>query len=268
MPTPQTPDDFDHAYQHACQLFQAGKLQEAIDAFARAAQLRPEDFRPHEMTACCLGNLGRWQESLAAFDRAGQLGHDCPSCWYNRSIALCNLRRAPDALRALERSLELNPDNLAAWYDRGLILGMGYGRAQGEMEPFDGRHEQAVAAFDRVLAANPDHYGAWYCKAYVLYKISHSWQATQRLVGASGSSAMTHWRVSIAVAARKGGRPVRHSYRTAPGRSAAAARRRRRAARPQARSRFLRALGVARRGPAWWPARRRTRPARAGRWRA
>jgi tetratricopeptide (TPR) repeat protein len=176
------PASFEQAYDEACRLYQAQKLDDALAAFARAATLRPSDFRPWEMTACCLGNLGRWAESLEAFDRAGQLGHECAQCWYNRSIALCRLRRGAEALQALDRSLALDENNPGAWYDRGLILGMAHGRAEGESEPFDGRHEQAVASFDRVLELQPEHYGAWYCKAYTLYKISHSWMASQRLI--------------------------------------------------------------------------------------
>ena len=110
--------------------------------------------------------------------------HECNQCWYNRGFALARLAaRTPMRCHALYRSLELEPNNPAAWYERGLILGMAHGRAEGEMEPFDGRHEQAVVAFDRVLALQPDHYGAWYCKAYTLYKISHSWSAIQGLTG-------------------------------------------------------------------------------------
>jgi tetratricopeptide (TPR) repeat protein len=179
-------DPFERAYAEGCNLFNARQPEAALEAFSRAASLRPQDFRPWEMTACCLGGLARWEECVAAFERARQLGHECHQCWYNRSLALCQLRRGDQALQALERSLALEPNNPAAWYDRGLILGMAHGRAAGDMEPFDGRHEQAVAAFDRVLALQPDHYGAWYCKAFTLYKISHSWSAMQGLI-ATGS---------------------------------------------------------------------------------
>ncbi len=179
-----SPDPFERAYAEGCDLFNARQFEEAVAAFARAAVLRPADFRPWEMTGCCFGGLARWEECVAAFERSRSLGHECQHCWYNRSLALCRLHRAEEALRALDRSLELDPNNPAAWYDRGIILGMGHGRAPGEMEPFDGRHERAVAAFDRVLALQPDHYGAWYCKAYTLYKISHSWSAMQGLITA------------------------------------------------------------------------------------
>lgn len=176
------PDAFEEAYAEGLELFNARQFEAAVAAFARAAALNPKDFRPWEMTACSLGGLARWEECLAAFEKARQLGHECHQCWYNRSMALCQLRRADEALQALDRSLALKPDNAAAWYDRGLILGMARCRADGEIEPFDGRHEQAVAAFDRVLALQPDHYGAWYGKAYTLYKISHSWSAIQKLI--------------------------------------------------------------------------------------
>jgi hypothetical protein len=175
---------FERAYAEGCQLFQQGQCEAAIEAYNRAAILRPHDFRPWEMTACCLGALCRWEDCLAAFERARQLGHECNQCWYNRSLALCRLSRADEALQALDRSLALEPNNPAAWFDRGRILGLAYGRAAGELEPFDGRHERAVAAFDQVIALQPNHYGAWYCKAYTLYVISHSWSATQGLIAA------------------------------------------------------------------------------------
>ena len=82
---------------------------------------------------------------------------------------------------------------------------MAEGRAAGELEPFDGRHEQVVAAFDRVLALKPDHDGAWYCKACTLYKISHSGAAMQRLI-ASGTSPDI---LQQALACRRPGRGAR-----------------------------------------------------------
>ncbi len=188
-PAQTQPDSFDQLYAEGCRLFGRSQFAAAVAAFSRAAALRPGDFRPWEMTACALAGLGHWEECLAAFERARQLGHECHQCWYNRSIALCRLHRASDALDALDRSLALKPDNPAAWYDRGLILGMAHGRAPGEIEPFDGRHEQAVTAFDRVLGLQPGHYGAWYCKAYTLYKICHSWSAPQGLLGAGAAGA-------------------------------------------------------------------------------
>jgi tetratricopeptide (TPR) repeat protein len=177
-----TPDPFDAAYSEGMRLFKQQRYTDAIEAFARAAAHRPEDFRPHEMTACCHGSAGRWAECVEAFDRSQALGHECHQCRYNRGVALVRLRRADEALQSLDRSLELEPNNAAAWYERGLILGMHNGRGEGEIEPMDGRHEQAVLAFDRVIALEPDHYGAWYWKAYTLYKISHSSEATRGLV--------------------------------------------------------------------------------------
>ncbi len=178
------PDDFDQAYTEGWRLFNAGQLEGAIAAFARAAAIRPADYRPWEVTGCCLGGLSRWDESLAAFEKARQLGHECADCWFNRSIAMCQLHRAEEALQALDRSLSLEPNNVAAWHNKGMILGMAHGRAPGELELFDGRHERAVAAFDRVLVLEPEHCWAWHYKAYTLYKISHSWAAIQRLIAA------------------------------------------------------------------------------------
>jgi tetratricopeptide (TPR) repeat protein len=179
---PGTPDPFEVAYAEGSRLFEQCRFNDAIDAFARAAAHRPDDFRPWEMTACCHGSAERWTECVAAFDRSRALGHECEMCCFHRATALARLHRADEALASLDRSLELEPNNAAAWYQRGLILGMAHGRAPGELEFMDGRHEQAVVAFDRVIALQPDHYGAWYCKAYVLYKISQSWGATQGLV--------------------------------------------------------------------------------------
>jgi tetratricopeptide (TPR) repeat protein len=176
------PDPFDVAYAEGLRLFNQERYNEAIDAFARAASHHPDDFRPWEMTGCCHGSVGRWAECVAAFEQSQARGHECQMCCYNRGTALVRLERADDALASLDRSLELDPNNVAAWYERGLIHGMHNGRAKGELEKMDGRHEQAVVSFDRVIALQPDHYGAWYCKAYVLYKCSHSWGAIQGLI--------------------------------------------------------------------------------------
>ncbi|MBY0457938.1 MAG: tetratricopeptide repeat protein, partial [Gemmataceae bacterium] len=182
MSDTSTPDPFDAAYSEGARLFEQHRFNEAVEAFARAASHRPDDFRPWEMTACCHGSAGRWQQCADAFDRARQLGHECARCCYNRATALINLQRADEARQSLERAVELEPTDAAAWYELGLILGMGRGADPSRGEPFDGRHERAVVAFDRVLALQPDHYGAWYCKAYTLYKISHSLGATQGLI--------------------------------------------------------------------------------------
>ena len=95
---PATPDPFEAAYEEGSRLFEQGRLNDAIEAFARAAAHKPADFRPWEMTACCHGSAGRWAECLAAFDHSRALGHECHMCCFNRATALVNLQRADEAL--------------------------------------------------------------------------------------------------------------------------------------------------------------------------
>jgi tetratricopeptide (TPR) repeat protein len=208
--TPTTPDSFTAAYQEGSRLFNQQRYNDAIEAFARAASHRPDDFRPWEMTACCHGSVGRWAECVAAFDRSHALGHECQMCCYNRATALVHLQRADDALQSLNRAVELDSNNVAVWYERGLILGMRRGRRESEIEPMDGRHEQAVVSFDRVIALQPDHFGAWYCKAYVLYKCSHSWGATQGLIALGYPAKVHRTRADAAPRRSTGGRCSRN----------------------------------------------------------
>lgn len=181
---PEPPDEFKRAYGEGYRLFKEQKYDAATELFAQAAAIWPDNFMPWEMTGCCHGSAGRWAECVAAFEQSRQRGHECEFCWYNTATALRHLLRADDALHALDRALTLNPNHANAWYDRGLILGMAFGRRKDELEFMDGRHEKAVVAFDRAIALRPDAWATWYYKAYVLYKISQSSEATQGLVAA------------------------------------------------------------------------------------
>jgi TolB-like protein/Tfp pilus assembly protein PilF len=113
---------FDAHYLHACLCFQLGRIEESIELFRRAAEIRREDFQSALLLAQALRRLGRHDEARAA-------------------------RR--DGIGRAERHLELEPDDPRA-------LSIGAAELAYEDRP------RSLAWAQRALAAGPDDPGVWY----------------------------------------------------------------------------------------------------------
>jgi predicted TPR repeat methyltransferase len=164
---------FDSALGHA----QAGRLDEAIDSYRRALELRPDFFealanmgnllqrtrrrgeaieayrralalRPQEVNVLtalgtCELNEGRPQAAIGPLEEAVRLRPDYATALNALGVARGKTGDVAGAVGLLRRAAELRPDFVLAWSNLGEHLQMA------------GDDRAAIAAFDRALALDP-----------------------------------------------------------------------------------------------------------------
>jgi tetratricopeptide (TPR) repeat protein len=126
----------------------AGRPQEARDAMARAASLKPGNAESWYNLGLVEMDLQSLDAAVAAFDRALALQPN-PQTWHYRGLALQGLQRPAEALDSFERTLTLAPGALPSVF------------ARGEMLLQLGRNQEAITAFDQLLAQDPALVEAW-----------------------------------------------------------------------------------------------------------
>ncbi len=166
----------DAALVRAAELERAGRLGEAADVLAAAADADPRALAP---LGRCLLRLGRWRDAAAAYEAAlrveprnvdslanygvalaeqGALERAVEAytgalavapahaiAHYNLGNALRELRRYAEAIASYERALALQP----GWPEANANLGLACAAA--------GRIDDALAAYGRALERRPDH---------------------------------------------------------------------------------------------------------------
>ncbi|MGQ0797748.1 MAG: tetratricopeptide repeat protein [Methanobacteriota archaeon] len=150
-----------------------------------------------------LVKAGRYQEALVFFDRAARMGHRPSNAWTSKGVALKRLGRLDDALRAQEVAVRLDPHNEIAWcnlgdlhfrkedfgkalesYDKALEIRPRYaiawnnkGAALARMNRFD----QARDCHDRAVKLQPKYVVAWLNRGEVLARLGEREEAQRCL---------------------------------------------------------------------------------------
>ncbi len=156
----------------------AGKLDQAIAAFERAAQLHPKDCNILNDWGVCLAKQGKLDQAITLFRRALRNDAHWPAAHKNLIFALMQQRKPADAETAARSWIELEPDNIEAINQLGIVLAAGarlseaidcwnrslkldpthadtndnLGRALSELH----RHEEAIAPLQQAVAARPN----------------------------------------------------------------------------------------------------------------
>ena len=171
-----------------------GRLEQALEAFDKAVQLRPDAVmlwnnrgnvllaleRPADALQCfqqiltldphhwesinkialLLHHLGRFEEALKYFDLCNQRRPDHALTLQLRGHSLRSLKRFEAALLDTQRSYELNPSDVETCNSMGDILAQ-----------WPDRQEEALQWFDRALELRPDFILALVNKAHVLRQL-------------------------------------------------------------------------------------------------
>ena len=212
----------EHLSSHGIALQQQGRLEEALEAFDKALQLKPDDaglwthrgkvlvqlgrpadalqsfqhaldHDPHNWDAACQSGIlfyqsGRLVEALAQFDRCDQIQPNHAPTLYMRAVFLRDLGRFEEALADNRRANTLDPDNADTCNNIG-----------NDLHSLD-RDEEALQWFDRALALRSNFVGALYNKAISLSKIDRFDEAFaiyQRLKALDLTNAVTDWNLAI-----------------------------------------------------------------------
>lgn len=109
------------------ELFKAGKLHDAQEAYSEALYLTPsaqekEKAILHCNRAACLQKLGRWDDVIHDCGEAVKLDKEYVKAYCRRSLAFEHKERWHDALEDLKKAIELDPSLRSKEYKRQAVL--------------------------------------------------------------------------------------------------------------------------------------------------
>jgi tetratricopeptide (TPR) repeat protein len=125
-------------------LFQAGKLSEAVGHFQRALRINPDYADAHESLGNVLLQTGRLPEAMVQYAQVLRLNPDYVEAHCNLGVALLQTGRLPEAMRHWEQALRINPDQVEVLDNLGAALVR------------LGRVREAIARYQQALRINPD----------------------------------------------------------------------------------------------------------------
>lgn len=141
-------------------LFDAGKYQEAIDAYYKRIRENPDDDRAWYLMGCAYRAMGNPYESVEAWDKAFTIAMrdanadtleadpESAASWAKRGDIEYNQENWNEAIDFYGNSLSIDPDQPDIWFRKGC--------AHYEMEEY----EEAMAAFREVVNLDPRHFSA------------------------------------------------------------------------------------------------------------
>jgi len=126
-------------------LLKQGNLDETIQHFERALQLKPDYPEAHVNLGVVLANQGKLDEAIQHYERALQLRPDYADALNNLGAALAAQGKLDEAIQHYERALQLDPDYTEAHNNLGIALA-----ARGKLDA-------AIQHYERVLQLKPDY---------------------------------------------------------------------------------------------------------------
>jgi tetratricopeptide (TPR) repeat protein len=154
--TPQIQLSAEEYFKFGNGLFDADRLEEAIESYDKAIELNPDYSEAWSNKGVTLSALGRYGESIQSYNKAIELKSDYYDAFYNKGVALDNLCRYKEAIQSYDKATELKSDYYDAFYNKGVALGI--------LSQF----EEAINSYDRVIELKPDYSDAFYNKGIAL----------------------------------------------------------------------------------------------------
>ena len=90
-------------------LYMAGRSEEALVAFSKAADLHSSDIYNWRMLGDIASELGRINESLAAYDQVIKLDPKNIQAWSSKASELAEVKRYNESLEAYDELLQIDP---------------------------------------------------------------------------------------------------------------------------------------------------------------
>lgn len=135
--------DAQHWFQLGKERARSGALDEALEAYRKAVDLKPDYAEAWSNLGGVLGALGQPDEEIAAYRRAADANPALAPVWSNLGEALHRRRQFADAEAACRKAIECDARFVAAHVNLGNVL-----REQR-------RHEEARLAFQDAIAIHP-----------------------------------------------------------------------------------------------------------------
>ncbi|UCG13718.1 MAG: tetratricopeptide repeat protein, partial [Deltaproteobacteria bacterium] len=97
-------------------LYEAGRMDKAVEEFRRALNLDPSNANVRNSLGVCYAQMGRFEDALAEFSRIAELEPSDFMPHYNLGCALLGLDREAEAERAFSQAAEMEPQNAGIWF--------------------------------------------------------------------------------------------------------------------------------------------------------
>lgn len=124
---------------------QVGRLNEAIDRFARALRLNPQHAEAHNNLGNALQIAGRPSEAIDHLRQAARIRPRDDRVHFNLGNALKAVGREDEAVKEFRQTIAINPDFADARNNLGVALA-----SQRKLD-------EAISQFEQALAINPDY---------------------------------------------------------------------------------------------------------------
>jgi len=138
------------------ELFQAGKIPEAIQQYQRALRINPDYAEAHKKLGVALVRLGRLPEAITQYEQTLRISPDDAEAHDNLGATLGQAGRVPEAIAQFEAALRIKPADSETHCNLGIALGQ------------VGRMPEAMDHWNEALRHRPDYAEAHYCLAGAL----------------------------------------------------------------------------------------------------
>jgi len=135
-------------FDHAAELVDEGKSDQAIAEWRDLLTTNPDDARIHGNLGAALAQAGRYDEAIPEFERALELDPQYLEIYHNLARTLLAARQPDEAIAILQKGLQYYPESADLHNHLGLAL------------TSKGRRDEAQAEFRKSLASNPDDFMA------------------------------------------------------------------------------------------------------------
>ena len=98
----------------------AEQNKEALDAFAKAIELKPDYAAAYYNRAEADLSLGNYQQAIGDFSKTTELKPDFGEAYYGRGLSYVGLGNYQQAINDCTKAIELKPDLVEAYYGRAL----------------------------------------------------------------------------------------------------------------------------------------------------
>ncbi|MFT7477578.1 MAG: tetratricopeptide (TPR) repeat protein [Gammaproteobacteria bacterium] len=133
--------------EHGWALFQAGRIDDALEELKRAVAMASGEFDPHQRLGVALLRLGQHEQGSDHLERALELNPESTDTHFILGHAYTRLDRPDAALEQFRLTTTAEPRHAEAYYEQALLL----------LERDPG---QATELFERTHGLDPFHAGA------------------------------------------------------------------------------------------------------------
>ncbi len=147
----QAPKTAQYYLDRGWELYNQGKLDEAITQYTQALQLDAQNEEAYLKRGIAYLDKNFLVVAIDDFTKAIELAPDHASGYYDRGIAYYYKSDAPHALEDFNKAIELQPDHADAYVYRGMVNG------------WMGKMDQSMSDLNQALQLDPDNgYGYYY----------------------------------------------------------------------------------------------------------